>query len=208
MHLTSFISDLITTGKIIVSGMMQDFTSEDDDACTKLMKEYYECDKLEMAYDAPVFSAESALWAAKYFYHAVQLIVIRDADETVIQSKLQEFEAERTPAAIYSADLIFRYLPSLFSLAKGLSPSDPLVKELQRTVCVWVLSAPGIDLEQTINIEEVSHNYFLWQVFIDRVIECKNKRLIENPKVAEGVSIALGKHSKVFWQQFEDVLNK
>lgn len=207
MYLTSFISDLITTEKIIVPGVLKNFTAEDDSACIKLLQEYYENDKLEMAHRAPVFSAASALWAAKYLYYAVQLTVIRDAEETVIQNKLQELEIVQTPDIMYSVDLIFRYLPALFSLAKGLSPSDPLVKQLQETVSKWPLSAPGIDLEQAINIGEISDDDFLWQVFIDRVIEFKNNKLIENQKVAEGVSIALGKYSKVFWPQFEDILN-
>lgn len=208
MQLTSFISDLINTGKITVPGMMHDFTREDDNNCIKLLQEYYAADRLEMPGNAPAFSADAALWAAKYFYLAVQLTVIRDADETVVQNKLQSYRILQTPSAIYSVDLIFRYLPALLLLAKGLSPSDPLVKELQKTVAVCFLCAPGIEFEEVISVDQLSDDPSLWQLFIDRIIQYKDSSIIQNKKISHSVAASLGNYTKILWPEFESILNR
>jgi MoxR-vWA-beta-propeller ternary system domain bpX4 len=208
MQLTAFILDLINRGKVLVPGILHDFTPEDCAACVDLLKEYYAADKMEMAMSAPDFSPDAALWAAKHFYLALQLTVIRDADENTIQDKLQPYPALHDPSAIYSVDLVFRYLPSLFSLAKGLSPADPLVSELQTTVTRWPLSAVGIEIKNTIDCNMLETDPFLWQLFIDRIIQYKDTGIIQHKKIADSVATSLGNYTKILWPEFERILNR
>lgn len=208
MKLTAFISDLIYKGEVIVPAEMGHFTATDEKDCVDLLEKYYEEDKLEYAYTAPEFCTEAALWAARYFYYAVQLAVIREADDRVIKEKLYKLEGEKSPSVIYSIDLIFRQLPSLLFLVKGLAPSDPLVKNIEQAITDFILAAPAANIEATPAIHLLQENTFLWSLFIDRVIDHKNKHFLKNIQVSTAVSETLGAYSKTLWSEFDDILNR
>src|SRR5688500_16140872 len=123
MKLAVFIEGLLGEGKVTIEGQLNPFAKDDLKASGELLKKYYLEDILEMQDTAPAFAENAALWAAQYFYQAVQLTVIRDAEEGIIREKLYSFDGTINAAEVYSVDLIFRYLPSLFDLAKGLSPA-------------------------------------------------------------------------------------
>jgi len=127
MELATFIKGLITEGKVSVKGVLISFPEEDLFETKKILREYYEEDILEMPGTAPSFSEEAAIWAAEYFYRVVQLTIIRDAGEEKIKEQLKPFAGEINAAAMYSADLIFRHLPSLIDLVKGFAPADVLL---------------------------------------------------------------------------------
>ena len=92
-----------------------------------ILREFYERDVLTMPGDVPAFHSEAAVWAARYVFYVSQLILLRDVDEDVMQGYLSPFEGMHSAEAIYSADLLLRFLPDLFRLGSGLSPGDPLV---------------------------------------------------------------------------------
>ena len=54
---------------------------------------------------------------------------MRDAGEELILESLLPFDGDSDPSVIYSADLMLRYMPSLFELAKGPAPADVLVRD-------------------------------------------------------------------------------
>lgn len=208
MYLTNFISSLINSGSVSVPAALNTISREDEQSCLLILQEYYTHDTLEQAGAAPAFSPATALWAAKYFYHAIQLTAIREANKQTIQQLLQPFTGFINAGAMYSVDLIFRHLPSLLLLAKGLAPSDPLVATLRQSAMAWPLAAVGLDLKEEIDIASLSSDAFLWQLFIDRIIKHKDKQITQHKKIAEGVSAVLGNYTQLLWPEFESVIKR
>ena len=207
MELTNFIAGLINEGKVKVVPQMVTFTEEDLQLATVHLRQYYEDDAQEMPATVPDFDLTAACWAAGYLYRAVQFILLRELDETIMQEYLLPYEGEHSPAAVYSADLTLRYLPDLFNLAKGLSPHDPLVKQMQETATAWAFSAAAIPLETNPDITVIMSHPSLKQAYIDRIISAKDLRKCRRPECYPLVQEALGSYSDVFWPQFEPDFN-
>jgi len=174
MYLTPFISTLLNEGRVAIEGRLHSFEEEDIREAAQLLYQYYQEDCLEMPYSPPAFDEEAALWAAKYFYQAIQLAVIRESGEEIIQELLQPYGKLHTPAAIYSVDLIFRYLPALFNLVKGLAPADMLVKVLLAAAEEWAFSSPGIALDHEGDFEVVFADRSLKHALVDRIIRLQD----------------------------------
>lgn len=207
MELTNFIAGLINEGKVKVVPQMVTFTAEDLNLASIHLRQYYEDDAQEMPAAVPVFDLPAACWAATYLYRAVQFILMRELDETTMQQHLLPYAGEHTPAAIYSADLTLRYLPDLFNLAKGLSPHDPLVKQMQETAQAWPFSSAAIQLETMADISAVMSHASLKQAYIDRIINVRDLRKCRQPECYPLVQEALGSYSYVLWPQFEPDFN-
>jgi hypothetical protein len=205
MKLAHFIRTLLLNGKVFVTGHIEAFEQKDTDEARDVLKNYYDEDLLEMPYKAPVFSEEAALWAAEYIYKAVQLTVLRDAGEEVIKDQLKAYPGQINPPAIYSGDLMLRYLPQLFQLAKGLAPHDILVRELRKTALQWPFSSVGIELGQMVIDDSLFENLSLRYAYIDRIIHEKDTQRIKNPLVVNYIHEVAGGHLSVFWPGFENL---
>jgi hypothetical protein len=199
MELTPFISSLLTTGHTVIKGTLTLFTNDDIEQTKELLLKYHSDDSQEMPFQPPAFSADAATWAAQYFYQSIQLTVLRDAGEEIIQQHLQPYTGQITPEAIYSADLVLRHLPSLLQLAKGLAPADPLVKELKKTAVQWPFSSVGIELDETTDDSIILQHPSLRQEYIDRIIEQKDSKRINNPNIKQYLLETTGDYLSHFW---------
>jgi len=205
MELSTFIQTLLAEGKVSVTGKLSVFTEEDITTSKKILQKYYEEDVLEMPFKAPAYSEEASIWAATYFYTAIKLTILRDADEVTVKEKLSAFNGAVSHETIYSADLLLRYLPSLFHLAKGLAPMDALVQILRQTALTWPFSSVGIDLNELPNDEIIFSHPSLKQVYLDRIIQHKNKSRAVGKNVTDGIYEITGSHLSVFWPEFERI---
>jgi|KBSSwiS6_1023812.scaffolds.fasta_scaffold25456_1 hypothetical protein len=204
MELFQFISSLLTEGKVSVKTKFHLLDSNDIERSGHLLYKYYEEDKMEMAFDPPVYSEKAAIWAAEYLYKTVQFTILRDAGEDIMNGHLKSYEGEMNPSAVYSADLMLRYLPKLFELAKGLAPADILVRRLRDTAFTWPLSSVGIELGQPVNDETILSNASLTYLYIDRIIKEKDKNRLKNEGIVGGIREITGIHLKTFWPEFEN----
>lgn len=208
MELSTFIKQLVTEGKVIVNGTLIQFSENDLQATKGLLQAYYNEDKLEMALAAPDFSEEAALWAAQYFYQAVQLTINRDAGEEIVATHLPAFTGDITVETIYSADLALRYLPALFELAKGLAPGDILVTELRKTAAKWPFSSVGIELKEKVSDELIFTHASLKQAYIDRIINKKDNSRIDNEEILDCLIETTGEHLATIWPEFKTDLKQ
>ncbi len=201
MELSNFIQQLLSQGTVSVQSGIIAFEPADETATIKILQHYYSEDILEMPETAPAFNEAAALWAAKYFYTAVQLTVLRDEGETVVNEKLQPFTEAITADVIYSADLILRYLPALLQLAKGLSPADILVKVLEQTAGEWPFCSAGIETATVKNEDIIFTHPSLAITYTDRLIAAKDIKRISGKELQEHILSAAGLHLNTFWPQ-------
>jgi hypothetical protein len=205
MKLTAFIGDLLEKGKVTVAGQIGAFTEEDLGASEALLRQYYQEDVLEMPGTAPEFSAEAALWGSRYLYYAVQLAALRDLGEDVVEQYLQDFAGPLTPAAIYSIDLTFRYLPDLLHLAKGMAPGDVLVAKLKKTALRWPFSSVGTEAVGEADLDVILGHCSLQAAYVDRIIREKDAARTGHPQITELVRQALGPYAGALWPGFENI---
>ncbi len=204
MILTSFIKDIITEGHITVDGKLITLSLADLEHSVHALKMIYERDLLEMPVSPPAFKETAALWAAEYFYIALQCAVIRDIDAQRLEEQLQSYKGEKDAEAIYSADLILRQLSRLMELSRGLAPADILNDQLKQTANDWPFSSVGTEIEFNGNEEVILVNPFLRQVYFDRIIKNRDIKRLKNPHVREGVIEVMGQHSAIFWPGFDN----
>jgi hypothetical protein len=206
MVLFHFIQGLLTEGKVAIKGALGGFSEEDLSETGKLLEQVHQQDSLEMPGAAPGFSKEAALWAATRFYMAVQMAVLREIDEEAISQQLKPYEEKITVEAIYSADLVLRYLPTLFELGKGFAPADILVEKLKKLAAQWPFSSLGIELDEKANEDIIFANASLKQAYLDRIIAHKDANRISNQQIQDYINESTGGHVEMLWPGLQSVL--
>lgn len=201
MQLSSFLQDLFTEGKVLIAGQLTAFDNNDLVLCNDLLKEAYQQDILHMPATAPAYNADAALWAARYLYTALQLTVIRNLEAEKVAEQIEDFTGSLTPATIYSADLVLRYLPDVFLLAKGLSPADIMVKKLAAAALQWPFSSVGIPLTDRPDETIILQHSSLQIAYIDRIIQRKDVKRMNNEAVQTYVQEALGNYAENLWPE-------
>ncbi|MCP5116058.1 MAG: hypothetical protein GY953_34965, partial [bacterium] len=151
MGLASFLVQLHEHGNVKVGAV--DGPHEDDETIVGVLQEIEAGRRLDMAHDPPVLIVESALWAAQMLYRGCQYLTYREIEEDQVRRGLANpCPQPASPDVMYSADLTLRFLPDLFSLARGVAADDPLVVSLLRLAREWPLSSVGIPGVGTVEV--------------------------------------------------------
>lgn len=202
MMLTGFIIGLLQGTGTVVANQIQAFEDDDVRSAITIIQQYYTRDILEMPGTAPVFCPEAAGWSAQYLYRMIQLMLLRHVEKERIQELLPACTVPLSPELIYSADLVLRYLPDVFSLAKSLSPEDPLVKQIVATAVEWPFSSVGIPLPIDPDLGPILSHSSLQRAYIDRIIDAKDITRCNTPFIHALVQEALGNYPEILWQEF------
>ena len=200
--LTSFLSELLTTGAVTLASKPAPFSADDQQGALALLRAAHADDACHLPLQAPAFDAEAAAWAAAYLFHAIQLTLVRELDESVIAACLADFGGERSPAAIYSADLTLRYLPDVLHLARGLAPGDVLVARLHDTLRRWPFSGVGTGPAEPEAEAAVLSHPALRLAYVDRIIGARDRARAGQPSIHPLVQAALGRHAPTLWPDF------
>ncbi|SNR82375.1 hypothetical protein [Hymenobacter sp. AT01-02] len=198
MTLAGFVKELLESGQVTVMGEPMALAAEDQDAVLHQLRQFHAEDAVHQPYQAPNFDPDAALWAARYVYRVVQLVLVRELDDTAVQVWLQDFSGSPTPEAVYSVDLTFRYLPILLHLAQGLAPADALVARLQATAQQWPFSFVGTATPEPTPAAILEHPS-LRTAYADRIIAARDLARAQEPAVAELVRAALGNYASTLW---------
>lgn len=202
MTLADFLQSLFAEGKVVADGKPDTFAPHDLRAAEQLLRQIYGEDALEMPARAPDFNAEAALSAARYLYNAVQLIINRDLDEAAVEQHLACLPEPASPEIVYSADLTLRYLPELFTLAKGLSPLDIVATKLKETAACWPFSSVGVDIDSEYALEKIIGHPALKYAYADRILAKKDKNRAQHPQIKDLVSEMLGAYPAELWPEW------
>lgn len=203
MQLTDFLYGLIDEGVVSVAGEVTPFDETDNELAVEILKQYYARDIVDMPYTPPAFNATAALWGAQYIYLCTQLTVLRQLGEEEVKNYLKGYEENLSPEVVYSADLMLRFLPQLFNLAKGLAPADILVTIMQNTATNWPFSSVGIEVTETFNTAIIFQHPTLKYSYADRIITHKDlKRALLDDEIKNTITEVLGAHTTTLWPQF------
>ncbi|RYY53840.1 MAG: hypothetical protein EOO09_16575 [Chitinophagaceae bacterium] len=202
MELVEFTSGLLETGEVTVPAVLVEISADDLAETGRLLERFYLEDSLELAGTAPSLNIEASIRAAQYVFYAAHLIINRDAGEEEVRKRLVTPDATQTPSAMYSVDLVFRHLPALLNLAKGLAPSDILVTLIRDELKSWPLSAVGAGIAGDTNDTLLQHGS-LRTLYTDRIIFYKEKTMASGP-VLEQIKAVTGEYPGKFWPGFDN----
>ncbi len=202
MTLTNFLTHLVEEGHAYMDNAIQPFDPDDWQNAADFLQTVYQNDCLDMPDRPPQYLAAAALWAAQFFYRAVQCTVLRDLEAETVKELLKPYPEPPTPEAIYSIDLTFRHLPDLFKLAKGLAPDDILVTILRENAVRWHFSSVGMDVGADITHAHVLAHPSLRLAYTDRIIQAKDIKRVNSDAIRELVETALGDYTPQLWADF------
>ncbi|MGE3779789.1 MAG: hypothetical protein AB7F89_21560, partial [Pirellulaceae bacterium] len=100
-----------------------------------------------------------------------------------------------TPAAIYSVDLSFRFLPDVVRLCRAAGDGDPLTDRVLTWCREWPLSSVGVADVGTVRPEVLLLHPSLRIVYVDRIIRYQDHTRLANPSTRLAVREAVGIHT-------------
>ena len=189
--LGTFLSALVDRGHVLVDQE----PPVSDEAVLGVLAQIERISRLNAPADAPPYIPQAAVWGAEVLYRCCQFLVFRDVEAEVIRQTLAPQPPEPIDhGVIYSVDLLLRFLPSLYSLAQGAAPGDPLVKELQILGSRWPLSSVGMSGVKPQRLDAILSDRCLRRMYVDRVVERSDGSRLHNVTVRDEVAAALGAH--------------
>jgi hypothetical protein len=202
MSLPKFLHSLLGEGRVRVEpvfasdGKLLVDSVDELNESAKLLADFNETYRLELAHEPPELNRAALLWAAKQVRCAASVLTYREAELEQLQQALSEKCPEAASASVvYSVDLTFRFLPDLVRLAKAASPQDPLVAILRDWASQWPLSSVGIaDINVTESLQWLD-DPSLRQLYVDRILAEQDASRLADPRTLEAVRIAVGGQS-------------
>jgi len=196
INLVGFLRDLREAGRVVVGP--DPVTPEVLDQCQTELRQTDELARLELPGSPPPISMNAALWASGVLYWACQCLVYREIPpEAVKHSLALPCPVEPGPGAAYSADLTFRHLPRVISLAGGLAPDDPLVAELKDLARAWPLSSVGVAGLGEVSVGSFIDDHCLAQLYADRILATKDTIRATDPRVRPWLVRSLGMYGEL-----------
>jgi hypothetical protein len=193
MDLTAFLTQLAEAGVAVVSndaavdGSVHDITHTWDAA-----------QRANLPGIAPEFIPEAAEWAAQRLYRACQALVCREMPPAEMMKMLREpCLHPASPAVDYSVDLVFRFLPDLLTIARRVSPNDPLVEELLTLGRGWPLSSVGMEGVGAVDASRLLADPCLRQLYVDRILLAGDTSRLSDDAVRAAARAALGAYPEL-----------
>ena len=146
----------------------------------------------------PPLEKEALQWSVQNLYRAAQLAVFRHLGPHEVERLKENPSPDRqSPSAVYSVDLVFRFLPDLTRIVAGMNAEDPLVEILRDWACRWPLSSVGMPEVREIDIEPILHDACLRGVYADRILETEDTSRLSDPRVLELIRGVLGAYPEL-----------
>jgi hypothetical protein len=191
-------------GQVQVGGAFADGALSDRESVTADLRRCYRQESLQLAFDAPEFSSDAAVWAACRLYRCCQAVAKRELEAEALRAELlTPYPGKIGPGEIFSADLCLRQLPELRRLARGLAFNDPLLGCLDTLGKAWPLSSVGMELGDFVaDLKPFWECRALRQLYVDRIMKAKDLGRTKPAEVGEAVIAAMGIH-RDWWPELE-----
>lgn len=198
------IYQLRTNEEIILYDKLLNINADDEALVKEFLQIEFFVESKNHPFSTPKYNAESALWAAKTIYTACQILLYREHQVVELTNLLPLFAQPITTEAILSADLCLRFLPQILSEAKLIDPEDKVIPILESILNQWHYSGIGLILRlDNLDFDPIFSNPCLEQLYIDRVIEKKDRKRAELPQMLEKVRATLGNYTDKYWNEFK-----
>lgn len=137
--------------------------------------------------------------AIRHFHGAAQLAVFRQLGPEEVAKRLgDDFVGEGDAASVaYSVDLVFRFLPDLVRIVKGMNPDDPLLAQLRKWGERWPLSSVGTPGLTVSGLEPLLANRCLSMMYVDRIVEADAVDRLHDPRVQDLVRGVIGAYPEL-----------
>ena len=197
MSLSLFLTNLFDNGTVQVS-KAREIPPGEREAAQRLLTEFERVFRLTLAAEPPPLDAGLAGAAARTLYRLCQCLAHRELmpdDMLVREERLPQHP--RTAGDHYSADLALRFLPDIWRLAKEAAEGDPLLTTIRQMAARWPLSSIGIpDLPAPV-IDGIAGHPSLRTLYVDRIIERRDRSRLGDPRIREAFLTAIGAHREL-----------
>ena len=182
--ISRFLRELFDTGTIAI-GRSPAIDAQNRAAARDVLAEAEHAFRSNLPCGVPEWNADVSLWAAELLFHASRFVVHRDVEADEITKTLSMASPSRgTPSASYSVDLVFRALPDLIRMARGISVDDPLSESLWAIAQAWPFSSVGVGPMPTLDINGFVNDRCLRRVYADRIVARGDTDRLNDPRVA------------------------
>ncbi|MCJ8329406.1 MAG: hypothetical protein HRT89_03940 [Lentisphaeria bacterium] len=163
--------------------------------------------RLNCPADMPLYNKDAALWAAGQFYKAAQFFACRAIGPDIVRDELlQDCPEEYDASTLYSIDLVFRFLPSLYKTAKAVSEGDILLDCIREMAVAFPLSSVGITIEDAnFNVDTITENTGLLTLYAERILDYSDTTRLSDETVQEKLRTIIGSYPKLN-QEISDLL--
>jgi hypothetical protein len=174
-----------------------DSTPVVDEQCRAWLKERQERLSLELAGPPLAFDVEAAAWGAGRLYEACRYLTYRQEGDEAVRKAFAGPAPKPTPEAIFGVDLVLRHLPELWTLANSLADDDPLIDEMNKMAAMWPLSSVGVKEIEAVDPEPILVHRGLRQLYIDRILQKRDRSRLSDPRVRSAALVAIGEHPEL-----------
>jgi hypothetical protein len=197
MSLTLFLTNLLENGAVQIS-KAQEIPSVDKDETRRLLADFERVFRLSLAGEPPPLDVGLAGAAAQTLYRLCQCLVHREFMPQATLAQADRLpDAPRTAGDHYSADLTLRFLPDVWRLAKEAAEGDPLVTTIRQLAGVWPLSSIGMPDLPAPAIDGIAEHPALVALYVDRIIERRDRSRLSGPRIREAFLTAIGAHREL-----------
>jgi hypothetical protein len=195
MSLPSFLEALFEHGAVQVP-QLAPIGAEETAEAQKTLAEFEKHYRMSVPESAPSFDVELAYRAAEALFRICQCVAYRDLDvRGVVDPVVNAQASAASSSAIYSADLVLRFLPDIWRLARDASANDPLLLLIKELAGRWPLSAVGIPDLPECSIDGIAGDRSLLQMYVDRIVARRDTSRLADRRVREAFLSAVGAHS-------------
>lgn len=193
---------------ITIFSNIQTISKKEEQDAADYFESEFEKERLEFLSEQFTCDRETAVWAAKVFYHAAQLYLVRENTAKDLDQLIPEFKGTRNISSLLSADLSLRFLPQVITALQNVDPNDPLIGRLENILLQFHYSGVEYDLDlEKINWEEELKDHTYRKLYLERIVEKKAYRLAEIPYINQLLMAEFGLHKNEFWRELR-ILNE
>lgn len=201
-HFYNTIHNLRKNEELILYDKVLEFNIYDEKLIKDFLEHEYNVESINFPFTKPTFNSDAAYWAAKTFYLISQLVIYREHRVEELESILTHYEHPKNPSSILSADLCLRFLPLINFEATIIDQEDKLLIYIRKIMAEWIYSSIGhIDNINQICFVEFENDKCINQLFIDRIIERKDKHLAKLDTWNRKIKATMGDYQNLFWKE-------